>query len=169
VSLIQCKRYRHPVSPGAIRELASTLRNFDADEGIFVTTSRFTSGCQEEADRHDIRLIDLEELLQLYAIRTEATASERSGRRGTTDRGPMDSQQDDANPSRGAGEERLKDLVRSCLAEADDALLAREISDRCGFSIEECQFAIASLIMQGMVAKHGRGRGTRYALRHSDA
>jgi len=68
--VIQCKRYRHPIQPEQIRAFATAIRNFDADKGIFVATSTFSDGCCEEAERHGIRLIDLDGLVRLYGGET---------------------------------------------------------------------------------------------------
>lgn len=148
--VIQCKRYRHPVGPGAIRELATAVRDFDADEAIFVTTSRFTDGCQEEASRHDIQLIDLDGLLELYAART------RRSRAGGSAAEPAP----DAPPPNAAVREQVLDALAG-----PEPLTAREVARAAQIPFGDCQRALRALVSEGRVAKSGRARGTRYARR----
>jgi hypothetical protein len=39
-----------------------------------------------------------------------------------------------------------------------------EIAERCGFDIDECKEAIASLLADGRIEKNGATRGTRYSV-----
>ena len=159
--VIQCKRYRHPVAPGAIRELATVIQNFDADEGIFVTTSRFTEGCREEADRHGIQLIDLDELLRLYG-----DAARQPRRISPVERLPQATKAKRTSPSPRARAPMggWEETILICLDGADEPLMVGEIADRCGFPLEECKALLQTLVAQGRVAKSGSTRGTRYAL-----
>jgi hypothetical protein len=140
------------------------IQNFDADEGIFVTTSRFTEGCREEADRHAIRLIDLDRLLELYA---------EASRRPSTPRpfGPSggDAKGDPRRVSvpdcmRAASSRALEESVLTCLGAAERPLMVGEIAERCGFGLDECKTAVASLVVEGQIEKRGATRGTRYSL-----
>lgn len=71
---IQAKRYTDtPVDRPAIHGFAGALLSKQGDRGVFITTSRFTSGAREEAERINARieLIDgsrLAELLVQYGI-----------------------------------------------------------------------------------------------------
>lgn len=71
---IQAKRYTDvPVDRPAIHAFAGALLGKQGDRGVFITTSRFTKGAQEEADRINARieLIDggrLAELLVRYGV-----------------------------------------------------------------------------------------------------
>jgi tetratricopeptide (TPR) repeat protein len=160
--VIQCKRYRHPVAPDAIRELATVIQNFDADEGIFVTTSRFTEGCREEAERHGIQLIDLEDLLRLYgdAARTRRGSSpaERPIRPSKMKLRTSSSAGVKA-PPRG-----WEETILICLDGADEPLMVGEIADRCGLPLDECKALVQTLVAQGRVSKTGSTRGTSYTL-----
>jgi len=148
--VIQCKRYRHPVPPGAIRELATAARDYDADEAIFVTTSRFTEGCQEEASRHDIQLIDLERLLELYAARARRSRAE-----GTAS---------DATPDAPAPNAPARERVLEVLA-GPEPLSARQVARAARIPFGDCQRVLRALVAEGHVEKSGRARGTRYARR----
>ncbi len=151
--VIQCKRYRKSIEPGQLREFATVIRNFDADEGIFVTTSTFTNGSREEAEKHGIHLMEMEDLVRLYSNRRIEGAARpavpRSGRA----------------PSRSLSQAVRPDCeaqVRGVLSASDRPFSMREVADTAGFSLEETQAAIGLLLAQGEVQKHGRGRGTRY-------
>lgn len=62
----QVKRYSHKIQPDQIRSFIETLRsNFSTNKGIFITTSKFTSGARKAAKGGDIRLIDGDQLLDL--------------------------------------------------------------------------------------------------------
>jgi hypothetical protein len=148
--VVQCKRYRQAIDPGLIREFATTIRNFDADEGIFVTTSRFTEGCRAEAERHGIRLIDLDELVRLYTERATNLAAKTP--RTRTDRS-----------QRIVPPESREEVLR-VLGEATGPLLAHQVAQRCGLEQADCSTALAELTRSGEVEKAGRARGTRYVV-----
>ena len=65
---VQCKRYRPEVSVAAqeMRSFCYAFRREGADRGIFVTTSSFTPQAIETARSEDIRLIDGNELVELF-------------------------------------------------------------------------------------------------------
>lgn len=71
---IQAKRYTDaPVDRPAIHGFAGALMSRQGDRGVFITTSRFTAGAREEAERINARieLIDgnrLAELLVQYGV-----------------------------------------------------------------------------------------------------
>lgn len=73
-SYVQAKRYTDtPVDRPQIHGFAGALLSKQGDRGVFITTSRFTKGASEEADRINARieLIDgarLAELLVQYGI-----------------------------------------------------------------------------------------------------
>jgi hypothetical protein len=145
--VIQCKRYRHPIDPGQIRELATTVLNFDADEGVFVTTSRFTQGCREEAQRHKIRLIDLDELVRLYR------EAESGGRAPSTERD---------HPGKQAAAECKRQIIR-VLSSAHSPLLMSEVAEQARLKIDVCREAMKILMGEGAVQKTGVRRGSRYS------
>lgn len=74
--IIQCKRYSHPVSAPIIRDLYGVINATDANKGVLITTSRFTTDAVEFARDKPIELIDgprLQELLQKYSLLTGLT------------------------------------------------------------------------------------------------
>lgn len=76
---VQAKRYAvdRPIDRPRIHEFAGALLGKQGDRGVFITTSRFTRGAEEEADRINARieLIDgpkLAELLVTYGVGVQA-------------------------------------------------------------------------------------------------
>ncbi|MFF2626553.1 restriction endonuclease [Kitasatospora griseola] len=63
--VIQAKRYRHTVSPSAVRDLESTMRRQGANRGILVTTSGFGPGSRKHAEGQPLTLVDGPMLLAL--------------------------------------------------------------------------------------------------------
>ncbi|WP_282202802.1 restriction endonuclease [Kitasatospora fiedleri] len=63
--VIQAKRYRHTVSPSAVRDLESTMRHQGANRGILVTTSGFGPGSRKHAENKPLTLVDGPLLLAL--------------------------------------------------------------------------------------------------------
>ena len=61
---VQCKATRTRIEPGVIREFDTSLRNFKAHKGVFITTSNFTSGVVNEVQRcgYPIELMDYAKL-----------------------------------------------------------------------------------------------------------
>jgi restriction system protein len=148
--VIQCKRYRHPITPNLIREFATVIRNFDADHGIFVATSTFSEGCRQEAQLHGIRLIDLEDLVHLYRDSSQETP-------------PIADPYPD-NEDGGARLEENQSAILDALEQSDTLLLATEVAERARLQLPDCQRALRILLTRGLVRREGRARGTRYAL-----
>jgi HJR/Mrr/RecB family endonuclease len=67
---VQCKQYKNPVGPGAIREFSGSLMAADLTKGYFVTTSDFTEAAKQAAKKSkvEIRLISGE---QIGALRNQ--------------------------------------------------------------------------------------------------
>ena len=68
---IQVKRYDKPVDVTPVRELGGVMRDFNATNGVFVTTSHFTAPAQEYAKRNNITMIDggrLVDLIKKYQL-----------------------------------------------------------------------------------------------------
>lgn len=63
--IIQCKRYSNPVSAPTIRDLYGVVNATNANKGILITTSKFTSDAIEFAQDKPIELIDGPKLLSL--------------------------------------------------------------------------------------------------------
>ncbi|WP_063771978.1 restriction endonuclease [Kitasatospora mediocidica] len=65
--VIQAKRYRHTVSPTAVRDLDSTVRHHGARQGILVTTAGFGPGSYSYIAGKPLALITGPELVALLA------------------------------------------------------------------------------------------------------
>ncbi len=78
---VQAKRYTDaPVDRPAIHGFAGALLARQGDRGVFITTSRFTKGASEEAERINARIelidgIRLSELLVQYGVGVQAEQS----------------------------------------------------------------------------------------------
>ena len=67
--LIQCKCWTNPVGVNVMRELYGSRADYGSDYSLMVvTTSRYTRDAVEYANRHDIQLVDGNDLQQLYKI-----------------------------------------------------------------------------------------------------
>ena len=53
---VQCKQYKKPVGPGAIREFAGALASADLGGGFFVTTSDFTEAAKQAAEKSKVKI-----------------------------------------------------------------------------------------------------------------
>jgi restriction system protein len=65
VVLIDCKLYTNTVEVGEVRKINGTLADAKANKGVIVTTSTFSSGAREFADRNPLELIDGDHLIPL--------------------------------------------------------------------------------------------------------
>ena len=63
--IIQCKKYSKPVGNFAVQEVAAALAYKNADRGIVVATSGFTSAALELAKCNNILLLDHRELCKI--------------------------------------------------------------------------------------------------------
>ena len=61
---IQVKRYDKAVSVEPLRELVGVMKDFEATNGVFVTTSHFTAPAAEFASRHNVTMIDSGKLVE---------------------------------------------------------------------------------------------------------
>lgn len=61
---IQCKATKNKIQPRAIREFNTSLQNFKSHKGVFITTSEFTSGVDDEMRKYayPIALMDYVQL-----------------------------------------------------------------------------------------------------------
>jgi len=64
-AIVQCKNWRRPVGPAAIRDLYGTLLHTGADLGILATTSTISRSAQRFAEGKPLLLID-GPLLQVF-------------------------------------------------------------------------------------------------------
>lgn len=62
--IVQCKAYRNPVGPAAVRELYGTLIHHKGKEAWLISTSGFTSGAQKFAMNKPLRLISIKEIIR---------------------------------------------------------------------------------------------------------
>jgi restriction system protein len=63
--LVQCKHYKSPVGPADLRELLGVVAHEKANKGTLVTTSRFTSGATQFAQRNRLETINRRGLTRL--------------------------------------------------------------------------------------------------------
>lgn len=56
--IVQCKRHRKPIPAQMIQEFIATLRASRAEQGLFITTSRFTAEALQARESHRIELVD---------------------------------------------------------------------------------------------------------------
>jgi HJR/Mrr/RecB family endonuclease len=63
---VQAKRYAGPVGNGAVQEIVAALRYYNADEGWVTTNSTFTRSARDLAHANKIRLIDGNDLKDLF-------------------------------------------------------------------------------------------------------
>lgn len=56
IGIVQCKRYEEAIGPSTIRELIGTMTNAGMSEGFLVTTSDFTEGAKQEAEKAPYRI-----------------------------------------------------------------------------------------------------------------
>ena len=68
---VQCKRWSDPVGEPILRDFYGAMVSAGMANGIVATTSTFTPSAKEFAHNKPIRLIDLDELLNLGAIGPE--------------------------------------------------------------------------------------------------
>jgi len=65
VVLVDCKLYTRTIGVGEARKILGTMGDARATKGAIVTTSTFSSGAREFADRNPIELIDGDHLIPL--------------------------------------------------------------------------------------------------------
>ena len=65
--VVQCKSYKSPVGPSAVRELYGSMMHFGADRALLVCPVGFTSGVVDFAKGKPIDLVSVRELIELAA------------------------------------------------------------------------------------------------------
>lgn len=55
---IQAKRYSNSVGNKAVQEVIGSIKYYNCDREIVITTSRFTDSAKSLAEKNDIKLID---------------------------------------------------------------------------------------------------------------
>ena len=64
--IIQAKRYNKPVGSKAVQEILAAKLHYKADEGWVITNNSYTPQAELLAKENNIRLIDRQELIELY-------------------------------------------------------------------------------------------------------
>ncbi len=70
-AIVQCKRYRHAISPDIVRELFGTLVHERAAHGFLVTTADISVNARKWAENKPLTLIDGALLLEIIAALEE--------------------------------------------------------------------------------------------------
>jgi len=63
--IVQCKSHAKPVGPHVVRDLYGTLTSAGADEAILASVSGFTTGVKEFVIGKPIKLLPLEEIIEM--------------------------------------------------------------------------------------------------------
>lgn len=64
--IIQAKRYSKPVGSKAVQEILTAMPHYKADEAWVITNNVYTPQAEELAKENNIRLIDRQELIEMY-------------------------------------------------------------------------------------------------------
>ncbi|MFE6078391.1 restriction endonuclease [Paenibacillus sp. NPDC057886] len=69
-NVIQAKRYgaNHPVGLSAVQEIYTSMRYYEADRSIVLTSARYTEACRTLAAVNGVKLLDREDLLDLITL-----------------------------------------------------------------------------------------------------
>jgi len=69
LTLVECKKYKGPISREKVQVLFDKIRAVGAQKGILVTTSYFQKGALDYASNHGIALIQIVDGKVLYCVR----------------------------------------------------------------------------------------------------
>lgn len=64
--VVQAKRYNKSVGAKSVQEIIGGAKHYNATDAMVVTNSHFTSAAETIAKENNIRLIDREELIEIY-------------------------------------------------------------------------------------------------------
>ncbi|MCM3170686.1 restriction endonuclease [Paenibacillus sp. MER 99-2] len=69
-NVIQAKRYgaNHPVGLSAVQEIFTSMRYYEADRSIVLTSARYTEACRTLAAVNGVKLLDREDLMDLITL-----------------------------------------------------------------------------------------------------
>ncbi|PWW33977.1 MULTISPECIES: restriction endonuclease [Paenibacillus] len=69
-NVIQAKRYgaNHPVGLSAVQEIYTSMRYYEADRSIVLTSARYTEACRTLAAVNGVKLLDREDLVDLIML-----------------------------------------------------------------------------------------------------
>jgi restriction system protein len=78
IAYVQCKAYKSQIGPAPIRELYGVMKADNIHYGIVASFMGFTPGAIEFAERNNIKLIDLDDIIQMAGHRSneESTIQE---------------------------------------------------------------------------------------------
>ena len=63
--IVQCKAHKNPAGPHVVRDLYGALVESKANSAILACTSGFTSGVYEYVKRKKIKLMNLEDIINM--------------------------------------------------------------------------------------------------------
>ena len=68
--MVQAKRYgaNHPVGLSAVQEIYASMRYYEADRSIVLTSARYTEACRTLAAVNGVKLLDREDLDELIVL-----------------------------------------------------------------------------------------------------
>lgn len=77
-NVIQAKRYgaNHPVGLSAVQEIYTSMRYYEADRSIVLTSARYTEACRTLAAVNGVKLLDREDLMDLIVLFKSRRAEE---------------------------------------------------------------------------------------------
>lgn len=64
--IVQAKRYSKPVGVKSVQEIMGATKHYNATGAMVVTNSRFTEAAETIAKENNIRLVDRDELIEIY-------------------------------------------------------------------------------------------------------
>lgn len=64
--VVQAKRYNKTVGTKSVQEIIGGAKHYGAEEAMVVTNSHFTSSAETIAKENNIRLVDRDELIEIY-------------------------------------------------------------------------------------------------------
>lgn len=69
-TVVQAKRYgaNHPVGLSAVQEIYASMRYYEADRSIVLTSARYTEACRTLAAVNGVKLLDREDLDELIVL-----------------------------------------------------------------------------------------------------
>lgn len=66
--VVQAKRYNKKLGVKCVQEVVSAIKHYKATNGMVVTNSHFTNAAETLAKDNNIRLVDREELIEIYTV-----------------------------------------------------------------------------------------------------
>ncbi|RXZ79841.1 restriction endonuclease [Paenibacillaceae bacterium] len=68
--VVQAKRYapQHPVGLGAVQEVYASMRYYEAEKSIVLTSGVYTAACRTLAAVNEVRLMDRDDLIRLIKL-----------------------------------------------------------------------------------------------------